>query len=391
MGFFEQLKVVELASILAGPSVGQFLAELGAQVIKVENATTGGDATRSWQVKGEQPPQPGCTAYFDSVNWGKTSIGINLKAAKGQAIVHALLATADIVLTSYKPGDAGHFGLDYATLSVKYPSLIYLSITGFGEEVQRAGFDAIIQAETGFMAMNGWPGQSATKMPVALMDVLAGHQAKEGILAALLERTVTGKGRLVSVALRDAGWAALVNQGTNWLQAGHDPQRMGNEHPNIVPYGTIFTDKAGRAIMVAIGTEKQFHLLCELINRPALREDERYSSNQQRVANRTALVEELRQAFAQLDSTLFYPKAIAAGLPVGRVNTVGESLQDPAFAPLHLQAANGLSGIRQVVFTKPGKTMLPPPTMGQHTTAILQSLGYGNAVIAALRKEAVIA
>lgn len=390
MGVFDKLLVVELASVLAGPGVGQFMAELGARVIKVENPSTGGDTTRHWLVEGEEPPKPGCTAYFSSVNWGKESLSLDLRAKQGQEVFRKIIAKADVVLTSFKPGSAERLGMDFTSLSMLNERLIYLSITGFGEKEERAGFDAIVQAETGFMAMNGWPGQSPTKMPVALMDVLAGHQAKEGILLALLERNKTDKGKKIEVALRDAGWASLANQGTNWLQAGHEPQAMGNDHPNIVPYGTLFQDKEGQSFILAIGTDSQFAKLCELLDRQDRSTDPLYQTNAKRVANRAQVITVLQDRFNDISLQDFYPRALAVGLPIGKVNTVSASLQHPAFEKLQLTSDDGLAGIRNAIFLEEQKALTPPPALGQHSVAIIQELGYSQEEIYTLQQEGVL-
>jgi crotonobetainyl-CoA:carnitine CoA-transferase CaiB-like acyl-CoA transferase len=209
----KDLKVLELASVLAGPGVGQFFAELGAKVIKVENARTGGDVTRSWRVSGENTDDR--STYFCSVNWGKQSIAVDLAAAEGKDIVCRLALRCDIVIASYKPGDAEKLGVDYKTLSREHPDLIYGQISGYGNSDTRVGYDAIIQAESGFMFLNGEPGGRSLKMPVALVDILAGHHLKEGLLLALMKKYQTGMGSLVEVSLLDAALASLANQATN--------------------------------------------------------------------------------------------------------------------------------------------------------------------------------
>jgi len=212
---FEDLKVLELASVLAGPSVGQFFAELGATVIKVENPNTSGDVTRSWKGAGETTDDR--SAYFCSVNWGKKSIAVNLETVEGRNIVHRLAEQADVLIASYKPGDSTKIGVDYETLSALNPGLIYGQITGYGSNDPRVGYDAVIQAEAGFISINGEPGRTSLKMPVALVDILAGHHLKEGILLAMLEKSKTGKGGFVEVSLIQAAVSSLANQATNWL------------------------------------------------------------------------------------------------------------------------------------------------------------------------------
>jgi crotonobetainyl-CoA:carnitine CoA-transferase CaiB-like acyl-CoA transferase len=196
---FENLKVLELASVLAGPGVGQFFAELGATVIKVENPKTSGDVTRGWKVAGEMTDDR--SAYFCAVNWGKQSIAVNLDSTEGQSIVHKLAEQCDVVVASYKPADAEKIRVDYHTLRKFNPSLIYGSITGYGPDQPRVGYDAVIQAESGFMFLNGEPGRTSLKMPVALIDILAGHQLKEGILLAIIRREKTGEGAFIEISL----------------------------------------------------------------------------------------------------------------------------------------------------------------------------------------------
>ena len=222
---FSQLKVLELASVLAGPSVGQFFAELGAEVIKVENVRTKGDVTRSWKTAGENTDDR--SAYFCSVNWGKKSIAIDLTHPEGRKIIHQLIPKIDVVIASFKPGDAVKLGVDHEVLAAINPQLIYGQITGYGSKNQRVGYDAVIQAEAGFMFMNGEPGRPSLKMPVALIDILAAHHLKEALLLSLLKRERTGRGGFVEVSLIQAAVSSLVNQATNWLVAGKMPGKLG--------------------------------------------------------------------------------------------------------------------------------------------------------------------
>jgi crotonobetainyl-CoA:carnitine CoA-transferase CaiB-like acyl-CoA transferase len=222
----KHLTVIELASVLAGPAVGMFLAELGAKVIKIENPD-GGDVTRQWKLPSEDG-QSEVSAYFSSVNYGKQYQSINLKTTEGKQAVLNLMATADIVLTNFKSGDDIKLGLDYETLNALNPKLIYACITGFGPNDSRTAFDVVLQAEAGLMYMNGAPESGPIKWPVAVIDLMAAHQLKEGILLALLQRERHGLGAKVSVSLYDAAIASLANQATNWLMAGHIPQRLGS-------------------------------------------------------------------------------------------------------------------------------------------------------------------
>ena len=271
---FHELKVLELASVLAGPSVGQFFAELGAEVIKVENIHTGGDVTRTWKVKNEETDDR--SSYFCSVNWGKKSIAVDLNRKEGKAIIYKLVEKSDIVIASYKSGDAEKLGVDYKTLSSLNPHLIYGQISGFGSSNPRVGYDAVIQAEAGFMFLNGEPDGPSLKMPVALMDILAAHHLKEGILLALLRKNQTGKGDFLEVSLLQAAVSSLANQATNWLVAGVTPQKQGSAHPNIAPYGDIFRTLDGHEILLAIGSDRQFNSLCKILNLDGPNEMYRY-------------------------------------------------------------------------------------------------------------------
>ncbi|SIT86306.1 Crotonobetainyl-CoA:carnitine CoA-transferase CaiB [Pontibacter indicus] len=368
--------VLELASVLAGPSVGQFFAELGATVVKLENAVTGGDVTRNWKLFGEQGNQ-GVSAYFSAANWGKRSIGLDITQPQALEVVHQLAAKADLVIASYKPGDAEKLQVDYRTLTQLNPRLIYGHITGYGPEDERAGYDAVIQAESGFMFLNGSTDGPPTKMPVALIDVLAAHQLKEGILTALLQRERSGKGSYVQVSLFDAAVSALANQGTNYLVAGHNPQRMGSEHPNIVPYGRVYTCKDGLPLVLAIGDDRQFRRLCQALGDPLLAERPEFATNSARVRYREAVNEQLEKLISQHERQRLLAELHRLHVPAGAVNSVPEVFEQPQARRMLLTQPHGPSGIRQVAFVMEGTgvdTMTPPPTFGQHQAQILDML-----------------
>ena len=255
--FFKGLKVVEISSVLAGPSVGLFFSELGANVTKVENSGSNGDITRSWKLPTEKKDS-NISAYFCSVNWNKEHLFIDFKNSNELTHVKSLIEKCDIVILNFKKGDDLKFGLDYDSLSKINSKLIYGTINGFGENSDRVAYDLILQAESGFMSMNGTPNSGPIKMPVALIDILAGHQLKEGILIALIDRLNTGKGKKVSVSLFDSAVASLANQATNWLMADHIAKPIGSTHPNIAPYGELFKTKDNATITFAIGSNKQF-------------------------------------------------------------------------------------------------------------------------------------
>lgn len=375
---FQDIKVLELASVLAGPSVGQFFAELGATVIKVENSRTDGDVTRSWKSAGEQTDDR--SAYFCSVNWGKKSIALDLTSAEGKRIVQQLAAKSDIVIASYKPGDAEKLGVAFEQLSTNNKQLIYGQITGYGSTDARVGYDAVIQAESGFMFMNGEPGGAALKMPVALIDILAGHQLKEALLIALLKREKTGEGCLVEVSLIQTAIASLVNQATNFLVAGKIPQKQGSIHPNIAPYGEVFKTSDGKELLLAVGNDKQFKDLCVVLGKPQIAENILYTSNYTRVLNRVSLNGELKVLISTQASDNLLPQLQQLKIPAGIIQDVAQALALPQANSLLLQGEN-LRGVKTFVadfcfsnFRSVNIKLTDPPHLGEHTTEILTQL-----------------
>lgn len=345
---FSDLCVVELASVLAGPSVGQFFEELGARVIKVENSRTKGDVTRSWKLQSENKNKA-TSAYFASINMGKEHVFLDLQNSDERKKLFELLAKADVVLTSYKAGDAEKFGLDYVSVKKQFPRLIYGQITGYGLNDERTGYDAIIQAESGFMSMNGAKGGQATKLPVALMDILAGHQLKEGILCALLKRERSGEGSHVHVSLIQAAVSALANQASNYLMEKHVAKPMGSEHPNIAPYGSIYTTKDGIELVLAIGTNRQFIELCELLELQQLALDRRFNSNPSRVQNRDELNTHLQEAIGEQIADRFLAACQTKRLPVGKVNKMDAVFEQKEAAEL-IRECGDLRAVGTVVF-----------------------------------------
>ena len=319
---FKDLKVLELASVLAGPSVGQFFAEMGARVIKVENTLTGGDSTRQWRLSSESPDK--ISAYYSSVNAGKEVMMKDLTKSADLNDVYRELSDADVIVSNFKAGGALKLGVDYARVKAINPQIIYAEVTGFKSTPQRTAYDVVIQAETGWMSINGEPGAKPLKMPLAFMDILAGHQLKEGILAALWNREKTGKGARVSCSLEEAGIASLYNQASNYLHAGVVPGPKGSLHPNIAPYGEIMTCADGKQVVLAIGSERQFGRLCKIIGLDEIAEHPNYSSNQLRVQNREALYEDLTRGFASLSQASILEACTAQQVPIGAIKKIDE-------------------------------------------------------------------
>lgn len=372
---FSDLRVLELASVLAGPSVGQFFAELGAEVIKVENPAIGGDVTRSWKSATEQTGDQ--SAYFCSVNWGKKSVALDLTNIKDRDVVYTLAQQSDIVIASYKPGDAEKLGVDYKTLSNLNARIIYGQITGYGSTNNRVGYDAIIQAEAGYMFMNGVPGGPSLKMPVALVDVLAAHHLKEGILLALLNRERTGRGDAIEVSLIQAAVASLVNQATNWLVAGVLPQKQGSSHPNIAPYGDVFKTFDGKEILLAIGSDRQFQDLCILLEIAAVGYDDRFKTNASRVLHRAELNSILQARIIIYTSDTLITAIHKAKIPAGFIRNMQQVFETPEVTALLLQGED-IVGVKSFVAQSKNfgsHALTTPPHLGEHTQEILQRLG----------------
>lgn len=383
---FKDLKVLELASVLAGPSVGQFLAEVGAEVIKVENPTTKGDVTRSWRIKGENEDDN--SAYFSCINWGKKSIALDISQSEGQNILYSLVKKTDIIITSYKPGDDVKFGVDYETLKQHNPKIIYGQITGYGSDVDKVGYDAIIQAEAGFMMINGEPDSEPLKMPVALIDILAGHQLKEAILLAYIKMLQTGEGSKIEVSLIDAGLASLANQASNFLKVGNEPKKQGSAHPNIAPYGETYTTADNKKVMLAVGNNKQFKALSDILKLP---DNPQYSQNASRVENRKALNSLLATEIKKYNALELIDLLNDRKVPAGLVNEVSEAISLYG-NNVGLFRQGKLEGLRTYV-EKGSKTshILPPPKYGEHTTQILENiLGISSTNIAKMAKKGVL-
>ena len=336
------LKVLELARILAGPWAGQLLADLGAEVIKVERPGEGDD-TRHW---GPPFAEDGAAAYFHACNRGKKSVAIDLGTASGQEQVRALAAQSDVLIENFKVGGLARYGLDHASLAALNPGLIYCSITGFGQTgpyAQRSGYDFIIQGMGGSMSLTGEPDGEPQKSGIAYADLFTGLYSTVAILAALRDRDRTGRGAHIDMALLDTQVGVLANQALNWIVSGEVPHRMGNGHANLVPY-QAFRVSDGEVI-VAVGNDRQFARLCDILGLPGLAEDERFRTNAARVVNRGVLIPILEKAMLERSRRAFSAALEAAGIPAGPINAVDAVFADPQVVHRGMKLEGALPGL----------------------------------------------
>ncbi|RQW28651.1 CoA transferase [Rhodobacteraceae bacterium CH30] len=394
-GALAGIKVVDLSRVLAGPWTGQLLADLGAEVIKVERPGAGDD-TRQWA-----PPSlpDGTAAYFLAANRGKHSVTVDITQPEGQEVVRRLVADADVLLENYKVGGLAKYGLDYASLAALNPRLVYCSITGFGQDgpyAERPGYDYIVQGMSGLMSITGPADGEPHKVGVAVTDVFTGLYAANAVQAALLSRTRTGLGQHIDMALLDCALAMLANVGMNYLVGREVPPRLGNAHPNIVPY-QVFACADGHFIL-ACGNDRQFRAICECIEKPELASDARFATNPQRVKYRELLVGELASAFMCRSRGQWLDALEAAGVPCGPINTVDEAFADPQVRhrqmEMHMQDSIG-QDVPQVACPirlsgTPLEYVLAPPKLGEHTDAVLLGLGYTQAQIDALHARSIV-
>ena len=323
---FNDLKVLDLSTVLAGPSVGMFFAELGAKVIKVEHPRNP-DVTRSWKLANEDKNAP-VSAYFSSINYAKTYLQLDLSQAENKEKLNSMLQDTDILLTNFKRSDYLKFGLEKEQLQDSFPRLIHGRISGYGTDSDRVAYDLILQAESGFMSMNGTPESGPVKMPVALIDVLAAHHLKEGILCKLIERERTGSGGEVSVSLLEAAISSLVNQASNYLMTGQVAKRIGSLHPNIAPYGELFETADKKQITFAIGSELHFEKLCSILNIEVLCSNAKFSNNQSRVIHRAELFSLIQEAIAQRKADDLLSKCHELHIPAGEIKTLDLVFED---------------------------------------------------------------
>jgi glutaryl-CoA transferase len=382
------LRVLDLSRVLAGPWASQTLADLGAEVIKVERPSAGDD-TRSWG-----PPWLGEeSAYFLSANRGKKSITVDLSRAEGQEIVRRLAALSDVLLENYKVGALAKYGLSWEALAAVNPRLVYCSITGFGQTGpyrDRAGYDFLLQGMGGLMSITGASDGPPMKVGVAITDILTGMYASTGILAALAQREKTGRGQHLDLALLDVQVAMLANQAESFLVTGSPPGRLGNAHPSIVPYRAFAT--ADGHIILAAGNDGQFTRFCEVAGRPELARDPRYSTNAARVSNRAELEPMLADILAARKSADWISALEAATVPCGPINDLMQVFSDPQVVHRGLRMdAESVPMVRSPLRLEGAPECAPAPRLGAHTDEVLVSLlRMSRAELAALRADGVL-
>lgn len=406
MGALSHLRVLDLSRVLAGPWAGQILADLGAEVIKVERPGNGDD-TRAWGppfLKDAYGESTGEAAYYLSANRNKQSVTIDFTKPQGQQLVRELAAKSDILIENFKVGGLEAYGLDYASLKVLNPDLIYCSITGFGQTgpyAKRAGYDFMVQGLGGLMSLTGRPegdeGAGPVKVGVALTDILTGLYSTVAILAALAHRQHDGGGQHIDMALLDVQVACLANQAMNYLTTGVAPQRLGNAHPNIVPYQDFPT--ADGDFILAVGNDSQFRKFAEVAGRPEWVDDPRFATNKLRVANRSELVPLIRQATVFKTTAQWVAQLEAVGVPCGPINDLAQVFADPQVQArgLAMQLPHALAGLVPQVASPIRLSKTPveyrnaPPLLGEHTRQVLeQVLGLKAATVEALRRSGVV-
>ncbi len=405
-GPLSHIRVLDLSRVLAGPWTGQILADLGAEVLKVERPKTGDDSRAfgpPW-LKDAGGRDTAESAYFACANRGKKSITVDLSKPEGQRIVRGLAAKSDVLLENYKFGDLARYGLGYDDLGKVNPKLVYCSVTGFGQTGPwrgRPGYDFMIQGMSGMMSITGerddLPGGGPQKAGIPISDIITGMYAAVAVCAALAHRAETGRGQHLDLALLDSTVAILANQGANYLATGAAPGRLGNAHPNIVPYQTFKT--ADGDMIVACGNDGQFRKLCEVANCAHLADDPRFATNGKRVENRDELTEMLAAIVAKRPTRHWVEALEAAGVPNGPINAIDQVFREPQAIARGLKielphpTAGKVSLVRSPMRFSGTRAEheLPPPTLGQHTDEILRGvLELGDAEIAKLRADGVI-
>ncbi|MBA3577621.1 MAG: CoA transferase [Sphingomonas sp.] len=391
------IRVLDLSRVLAGPWCTQLLADLGAEVIKIERPGAGDD-TRHWGPPWHVRDGKKVAAYFLSANRGKRSAAIDFATGEGAELVRRLASNSDVVVENFKVGGLAKFGLDPASLRELNPRLVVASITGFGQDgpyAARAGYDYIIQAMGGLMSVTGQPdgepGGAPMRVGVAVADLFTGLYTAVAILSALYRREKTKEGAHIDMALFDTQLAMLANQASNTLVSGEDPPRQGNTHPNIVPYQPF--EAADQPIVIAIGNDRQFARLAELCGQPEWVSDDRFSSNAARVANRSAMVAKVADQIRTRPAAQWLESLENAGIPAGPINTISQALADVQAqhrAMVRMVAGTPLVGSPVRIDGKRADSDLPPPFLGEHSAQVLDELGIEPAEVARLQSSGVV-
>ncbi|WP_435978800.1 CaiB/BaiF CoA transferase family protein [Psychrobacter sp. DM4] len=393
-GALQGIKVLDLSRVLAGPSCTQVLADLGCEVIKIERSDSG-DETRHWA-----PPafSDGTSAYYATINRNKKSLTVDITTIAGQKIIKQLITQSDIVVENFKVGGLKKYGLDYDSLKQQHPRLIYASLTGFGQtgpDAKRPGYDYIIQGQSGLMSITGPGDGEPHKVGVAVVDLFAGLQLTIGIQAALIARQHTGRGQHVDVALLDSALAMLANVGMNHLASGEVPPRLGNQHPNIVPY-QVFAGAGDQHFILACGNDSQFAKLCGVLEMD-WHQDTRFTTNPARVKNRKLLCDKLVIKFADKPRDYWLKALNKAGIPCGSIHNVAEALAMPQAEARGMIVDFSKQGSPVRVLGNPIKLSespvsyrTPPPRLSEHTDSTLSDLGYDEDMIAKLRADGIV-
>lgn len=402
MRSLEDLRVLDISRALAGPYCCMMLGDFGADVIKVELPERG-DESRNWGPPFVGDPYgvyPGESAYFIAINRNKRSITINLKSSEGQEIIKRLARQSDVFVENYRTGTLEKMGLGYEDLHVLNPRLIYCSISGYGRNgpyAERPGYDFIIQAEGGFMGVTGPEEGPPYRVGISIIDVTTGMFAATAILAALHSRELTGEGQLIDLSLIDSSVALLANVASNYLVGGVEPRRMGNAHFNIAPY-EVFRARDCWFTLGAANT-RQWEMLCKVIDQPDLKNDPRFATNQDRVANRAALANILNDAFSKCDANEWLIKLQEADIPSGPINTLQDVFNHPQSSAREFRVEIehptagliGLPGFPYKMSQTPAKLHRPPPLLGEHTEEVLKELlGYSAEKVALLKEQKVV-
>ena len=405
MGPLSGLRVIDMSRVLAGPWCGQIMADLGCEVIKIERPGRGDD-TRGWgppNLKDAQGKDTGEAGYYLAANRGKKSLTLDIASPEGQDIVRALAKDADILIENYKVGQLAKYGLDYATLRKLNPRLIYCSITGFGQTgpyADRPGYDVMAQGMGGVMSITGErddrPGGGPQRVGIAVSDLFTGVYAAVAINAALHHRDKTGQGQHLDMALLDTTVAVMSNQALNYLVSGEAPGRLGNEHPNVVPY-QAFATKDHHVIM-AVGNDAQFARFCELAGKPALAKDPRFATNSQRLVNRAVIIPIVEQIMKTKTRAEWMEALEKAGIANGPINSLDQVFEEKQVRargmkielPHPLAGKVPLVGSPMKFSATPVEYKLAPPMVGQHTDEVLKSIGYDAAKIEELREKKII-